>query len=161
MARRPDAVWAAPRATVANDNPSVRSATIGTIPAGARAVVEPVPTATAAGRRRRDRWRVRFVPRWAPSIDPLTGWTGGGDPLATIELRFASQTAAEAYCRRSGIAFESRGAPPDPSRAARLPSGNAPPLCCWPTGPHPLCCGRYPVAGRRVAQNDEEGRRAS
>ncbi|WP_188236633.1 NADH dehydrogenase ubiquinone Fe-S protein 4 [Sphingopyxis sp. LK2115] len=137
--------------------------TIGLIPDDVRAIVEPVPrrASSTSGRRFRDRWRVRFVPRWAPSIDPLTGWTGGGDPLATVELQFASRRSAELYCRRAGIPFESRGVPPARSRAAKLPPGDAMALCCWPTGPHPRCCGRYPVAGRFAARKDDEPQRAA
>lgn len=165
MAKPPDTAARAVRpAMVANDNRPGRpgwSGTSGSIPDDARAVVEPVPRPATSGRRLRDRWRVRFVPRWGPSIDPLTGWSGGGDPLASVELRFASRTSAEACCRRMGIPFESRGAPPDPPRAAApRPSGEATPLCCWPTGPHPLCCGHYPVAGRYAAQNDDGARYA-
>ena len=52
-----------------------------------------------AGRAREGTWRLRFAERWRPRIDPLTGWTGGGDPLAQIELRFPDREAAE----RAGV----------------------------------------------------------
>nr|WP_120218748.1 NADH dehydrogenase ubiquinone Fe-S protein 4 [Sphingopyxis sp. FD7] len=143
--------------------PEAVARTIGPIPDDVRAIVEPVPwlASSGSGRRFRDRWRVRFAPRWAPSIDPLTGWTGGGDPLATVELHFASRRSAEAYCRRAGIPFKSRGAPPSLPRAAKLPPDDAMPLCCWPTGPHPRCCGRYPVALRFAARKDDDAPRAA
>jgi hypothetical protein len=131
----------------ANDNyagPCASSA----LPPDAQAVIEPMPVATnQGGRGRRGRWRVRFAPRWRPVADPVTGWTGGGDPLETIELRFPDLESAANYCRRQGLRFsihgERRG-----HRApyARLPAEPAPVLCCSPTGPHARCCGAYPIA---------------
>src|SRR3546814_11021299 len=44
-------------------------------PADAEAIVEPLPVAANQGGRRNRGWRVRFKARWAPTIDPLTGWT--------------------------------------------------------------------------------------
>lgn len=135
----------------ANDNhagPCASSA----LPSDAHAVIEPVPLAiNQGGRGRRGQWRVRFVPRWRPVADPLTGWTGGGDPLETIELRFPDLETAADYCRRQGLEFSIPGMPRGqrPLRP-RLPAEPTPVLCCWPTGPHALCCGAYPIdAGKR------------
>ncbi|WP_237241396.1 MULTISPECIES: NADH dehydrogenase ubiquinone Fe-S protein 4 [Sphingomonadaceae] len=70
------------------------------------AIIEPMPIATnQGGRARRGQWRVRFEPRCPPFIDPLTGWTGGRDPLAHVELRFQDRGAAERYCRSTGLIF--------------------------------------------------------
>lgn len=146
---------------IANDDQAERPGAVGAIPDDAQAIVEPIPRPATSGRAPRRRWRIRFMPRWGPSIDPLTGWTGGGDPLGTIELRFVDRKSAEAYCRRAGIAFETRGAASTPHCTPRLPPVEAKPLCCWPTGPHPLCCGRYPVLTQCRAENDTETRRAS
>jgi hypothetical protein len=55
---------------------------------------------------------VRFAPRVPPFVDPLTGWTGGCDPLAQIELRFADRASAERYCRREHLRFTVQGAAP-------------------------------------------------
>ncbi|WP_235654729.1 NADH dehydrogenase ubiquinone Fe-S protein 4 [Sphingobium yanoikuyae] len=79
--------------------------------------------------------------------DPLTGWTGGGDPFETIELRFPDVKTAVDYCRRQGLDFSIHGAPgrqhplhghlpPEPTRVP----------CCWPTGPHARCRSWYPSA---------------
>jgi hypothetical protein len=76
----------------------------------------------------------------------LTGWTGGGDPLDTMELRFADRQAAEGYCRREGIPFDCGGFLSAPRCEPRVRGEPAPTLCCWPTGPHQLCCGAYPLA---------------
>lgn len=134
----------------ANDNhagPSGSSA----LPSNARATVEPVPPATSqGGRARRGQWRVRFAPRWQPEADPLTGWSGGGDPLGTIELRFADLDTASDYCRRQGLEFSVRGAAPVQRLIqGLLPAERPPVLCCWPTGPHARCCGAYPFLAQR------------
>ncbi|ATP17615.1 NADH dehydrogenase ubiquinone Fe-S protein 4 [Sphingobium yanoikuyae] len=150
MARRPDDLarnfGSGPSA---NDNHPGLGAS-SALPPDARAVIEPVPRATKrdqSGRARRGQWRVRFAPRWRPVADPLTGWTGGGDPLETIELRFLDAETAANYCRRQGLDFSLHGAPGrQHSLPSRLPAEPTPVVCYWPTGPHARCCGRYPAA---------------
>ena len=57
------------------------------LPTDAFAIIEPDPLAgRSGGRAREGRWRLRFRPRSRPFVDPLTGWTGGSDPLAHLEL---------------------------------------------------------------------------
>lgn len=137
-------------AVAANDNQWPAEHRICALPSDARAIIEPLPIGTnRAGRAQASRWRLRFAPRWRPKADPLSSWTGGGDPLAQVELRFATPHAAERYCRIQGIPFEIR----DPAgiRRSDLPCliGEAPPrLCCSPTGPHALCCGNYPIGAQ-------------
>ncbi len=77
------------------------------------AIIEPWPLATnQASRARRHHWRLRFATRLRPFVDSLMGWTVGRDPLAQVELRFASGEAAERYCLRQGLRLESRSAHP-------------------------------------------------
>jgi hypothetical protein len=98
---------------VANDNGLPGPAWSSALPPDARAIVEPFPVATnQGGRARRGRWRVRFASRLPPFVDPLTGWTGGRDPLTQIELPFADREAAERYCRREHLRFTVQGASP-------------------------------------------------
>lgn len=127
---------------IANDNPSAPDWRC--FPPDARAILEPMPAARrgpgAPG------WRLRFAPRWRPGADPLTGWTGDGDPLATIQLRFPDRASAETYCRRQGLGVTAHSQ--DGVRRpihARLPRERPPVLCCSPAGPHAMCCGRYPI----------------
>lgn len=132
---------------IANDNHPGPCAS-NALPPDAQAVIEPVPRATnQGGRGGRGRWRVRFAPRWRPVADPLTGWTGGGDPIETIELRFFDLESAANYCRRQGLDFSIHGVSgrqyPLPSR---LPAGQTPVLRCWPTGPLARCGSRHPAA---------------
>lgn len=148
MARRPDGLardfGSGPFANDNHGGPCASSA----LPLEAQAVIEPVPLATnQGGRSRRGQWRVRFAPRWRPVADPLTGWTGGGDPLETIELRFPNLEAAANYCQRQGLRFSVHGATRRQRPLhAHLPAAPAPVLCCSPTGPHARCCGAYPIA---------------
>jgi hypothetical protein len=83
---------------------------LSALPPDASAVIEPANGgANQAGRARKSRWRLWFKPRVRPSADPLTGWAGGGDPLAHLELSFRRPADAIAYCRRHGIDHVVRG----------------------------------------------------
>jgi hypothetical protein len=126
------------------------------LPPDIRAIIEPVPIAlNQSARAQAGAWRLRFVERWMPHPDPLTGWAGGGDPLAQIELRFPDVEAAVRYCRREGSRFELRRSA-EPHRSAKpcLVGETPPRLCCWPTGPHAMCCGDIMSGQARLAQRD-------
>jgi hypothetical protein len=142
-----------------NDNDAPVAAMSGALPAGALAIIEPWPIGiNQGGRARRRDWRLRFAPRARPFVDLLTGWTGGSDPLAQIQLCFPSREAAERYCKRQGIRFRTNTTAVTRIRApAKLLPADMPPLCCWPTGPHALCCGDYPIVrDRRLATGPNE-----
>ena len=143
----------------ANDNQAVALAGATSFPLGAKAIIEPLALATSGGLRRQHRWRVRFAPRWGPVADPLMGWTGGGDPLATIELRSPDRASAERYCQTQGLIFECRSAPSPGQIRPTIPDVVGPVLCCWPTGPHALCCGNFPCAS--TAANEEVDRKSA
>jgi len=120
------------------------------LPNDAVAIIEPYPIATnQGGRARRGEWRLRFRPREKPVVDPLMGWTGSRDPLTQVELRFADREAAVRYCQSIGLTYETRDPPRSSSRVPATKQAfelqPIPPLCCWPTGPHALCCGNYPA----------------
>ena len=132
-----------PAVLAANDNPRRGPNYSSALPSDAFAIIEPVLTGVnQPGRARSGLWRLRFPERWSPRPDPLMGWTGGGDPLSHVELRFPSVEAAKSYCRREGIPFELRGLTNSACLKISRLEGEAPPqLCCWPTGPHAMCCG--------------------
>ena len=70
---------------------------LSALPEDARAVLEPLPTATnQGGRARKGQWRLSFPQRKKPFVDWLMGWTGGEDPLVQVDLRFPTREAAEA-----------------------------------------------------------------
>jgi hypothetical protein len=48
---------------------------------------------------------LRFERQRPPALDPLTGWTGGDDPLAPIELTFRSRAEAIRHAEREGLAW--------------------------------------------------------
>lgn len=93
-----------------NDNePCAHRCWSSALPEDAIALIEPWPTPTnQSGRARRRDWRLRFLPRTRALVDPFSGWIGGSDTLAQIELRFPSREAATLYCRRQGLCFEER-----------------------------------------------------
>lgn len=130
-----------------NDNRASGPSPSSALPSDALAIIEPVPIAVnQSGRAPRGTWRLRFAERWGSRADPLTGWAGGGDPLAQIELRFPDLDAAVRYCRREGVSFEVRGTTQSRRFTKPCLTGEAPlRLCCWPTGPHARCCGQYPA----------------
>jgi hypothetical protein len=68
-------------------------------------IYRPAKTAMQSGQAKTGRWCLDYEPEQARSVDPLMGWTSSGDMKSQIRLWFDSQEAAEAYCRREGIAF--------------------------------------------------------
>ena len=59
-----------------------------------------------------DQWILEFAPVEARKPDPLMGWTGSGDTQAQVQLKFASQTEAQAYADKHGIAANVHTTPP-------------------------------------------------
>ena len=136
---------------------------LSALPDDAVAIIEPPSRSVTQAGTARDKARLlRFQPRGRAFVDPLTGWTGSEDALAHLALRFPTRDAAIRYAERHGLAFELR----EPGRvrsAHRGGQGAAPQqplwICCWPTGPHALCCGDYPLL--KENQRAEEGGKSS
>jgi len=63
------------------------------------------PSVTTARKPRKKRWCLVFERRTAPLIEPLTGYTGGDDPLAQVELEFPDLESAVAYARCQGLNY--------------------------------------------------------
>ena len=81
---------------------------------GARPAVrihQPARSVTQSGPGRR-RWVLEFEPAAAPFADPLTGWTGGTDPLAHVRLEFPDLRSAIAHAERQGWRYEVEEPPP-------------------------------------------------
>ncbi|MGE3645506.1 MAG: ETC complex I subunit [Beijerinckiaceae bacterium] len=68
-------------------------------------IYSPSKTATQSGQAKTGRWLLEFVSDTPRQIDPLMGWTGGGETRQQIRLWFDSREAAEAYAQREGIAY--------------------------------------------------------
>lgn len=127
------------------------------LPNDARAIIEREPrSVNQSGRARERGWRLRFDRRAPHGVDPLTGWTTGADPLAHLSLRFPDLASAIRYAERHDLPYEIHEEAPERRRFGGRQGfeGQAPvQLCCWPTGPHALCCGNYPF---RSGGKDEE-----
>ena len=59
-------------------------------------IYQPARSAMQSGPRTRE-WVLEFAPATAKTLDPLMGWTGSGDMLRQVQLRFESRAAAVAY----------------------------------------------------------------
>jgi hypothetical protein len=68
-------------------------------------IYRPARTAMQSGKGKTREWVLDFDPSRAKHPDPLMGWSGGGDTLAQVSLRFATRDEAEAYARRHGIEY--------------------------------------------------------
>jgi hypothetical protein len=65
----------------------------------------PARTATQSGFAKSHDWVLDFEPGEPRHIDPLMGWTGSGDMLAQIRLRFATKEEAIAYAHKAGLSY--------------------------------------------------------
>jgi hypothetical protein len=67
----------------------------------------PPRTAMQSGQAKTHHWVLEFEPSMAKTTDPLMGWTGSSDMLATeVRLMFDSREDAVAYAQRHGISFD-------------------------------------------------------
>ena len=69
------------------------------------------PSVMMSARKRRSSWKLQFDRHLPLRIEPLMGWTEDGEPLAQVELSFASAEAAIAYARRQGLRYTVLDAP--------------------------------------------------
>lgn len=73
-------------------------------------IYRPSPSVTTSGKGRIKGWRLRFEPLSAPFVEPLMGYTGGGDVLAgQVELTFPTLEAAIRYAERQGLSYAVEG----------------------------------------------------
>jgi hypothetical protein len=66
-------------------------------------IYRPARSPSTAGRAETRKWRLEFERRSAPFVEPLTGWTGGDDPLASLSLSFGTRESAVDFARRAGL----------------------------------------------------------
>lgn len=85
-----------------------------------------------AGKAREGDWVLTFVRESPPEIEPLMGWTGGSDPLATeVELTFPTRAEAIAYAERQGLDYRA-----EPEAVSPIgPRPVAPAVPIWRPGP--------------------------
>lgn len=69
-------------------------------------------SAMQSGKALTNQWVLEFAPAEARQADPLMGWAGSGDTQVQVVLNFATQTEAQAYASKHGIATTVHATPP-------------------------------------------------
>jgi ETC complex I subunit conserved region len=64
-----------------------------------------------SGKGKSKEWILEFERQSASTTDPLMGWTSG-DTSTQVRLQFETQTEAEDYAKRNGIAYTVANVPP-------------------------------------------------
>ncbi|AVF05761.1 MULTISPECIES: NADH dehydrogenase ubiquinone Fe-S protein 4 [Devosia] len=96
-----------PLGTPSNDNTlAPASARQPTFPTDAVARIYKLSrSATTSAKGHSQGWRLVFERRSTPVIEPLMGYTGGGDTLTQVALSFPTLEAALRYAERQGLTF--------------------------------------------------------
>ena len=68
-------------------------------------IYKPSKDAMSSGLARTKLWLLEFDEAKALEIEPLMGWTTGGDPMRQVRLSFDSREEAVAYAEREGIPY--------------------------------------------------------
>ena len=69
-------------------------------------IYQPARNAMQSGNAKTHDWVLEFAPEQAQRLDPLMGWTGGGETRRQVRLSFESREAAEDHARRMGVAYQ-------------------------------------------------------
>jgi hypothetical protein len=78
-------------------------------------IYQPAKTAMQSGRGNTQQWIIDFEPAEAKHSDALMGWTGSGDMLGQVRLKFDTKEQAIDFAARNGISYQLRE--PKPRRA--------------------------------------------
>lgn len=68
-------------------------------------IYRPSPNAMQSGKGKSRQWVLVHEPATPREIEPLMGYTASGDTRTQVRLAFDTLEAAEAYARKSGIAY--------------------------------------------------------
>jgi len=68
-------------------------------------IYQPSKSAMQSGRAKTKSWVLEFVPAAAKKPDSIMGWSGSGDMLSQIKLKFPTQEDAESYAKRQGLSY--------------------------------------------------------
>ena len=104
-----------------------------------------------AGRAREGAWVLTFARESSPEIEPLMGWTGGSDPLATeVELIFSTRAQAIAYAERQGLDYTA-----EPEAVSPIgPRPVTPPVPTWRPGQRRPPRGQPPRGSAQALRRD-------
>lgn len=96
-----------PQGGGSNDNrPKPLSRGRSTLPDDAVArIYKPTRSVTTSGKARAKGWRLTFERHAAPFIEPLMGYTGGGDTLTQVEISFPTLESAVRFAERQGLTY--------------------------------------------------------
>ncbi|TXM93892.1 ETC complex I subunit [Methylobacterium sp. WL116] len=78
-------------------------------------IFQPSKDASQSGTARTKVWHLDFDQTAPRETDPLMGWTGSGDMLQQVHLKFETLEDAVAYAKKAGIVYrveEPKTAPP-------------------------------------------------
>ena len=68
-------------------------------------IYKPAKSAMQSGERNTKLWLLEFDYADRKYVEPLMGWTGGGDTLQQLKLHFATKEEAIEYATRKNIPF--------------------------------------------------------
>ena len=71
-------------------------------------IYQPAKGAMQSGRGRAKVWRLEFDLSASRGVEPLMGWTSATDMRQEVNLNFASQEEAIAFCQRNQIDYRVR-----------------------------------------------------
>jgi hypothetical protein len=89
-------------------------------------IYKPARSVTTSGNARANGWRLVFERRDAPFIEPLMGYTGGGDTLTQVELEFPTLQSAIRYAERQGLSYVVQRRAAKPARRVKRRLGQRP-----------------------------------
>jgi len=89
-------------------------------------IYKPAHSVTTSGNARANGWRLVFERRDAPLIEPLMGYTGGGDTLTQVELQFPTLQSAIRYAERQGLSYVAQRRAAKPARRVKRRLGQRP-----------------------------------
>jgi hypothetical protein len=92
-------------AEISHDDGPVFFATLPNLSNRTAVIYKPSRSVITSGSRRTKQWVLRFERCEPPYIEPLMGWTGGGDPMAQVEIRFDSLASAVRYADRHRLSY--------------------------------------------------------
>jgi hypothetical protein len=68
-------------------------------------IYRPAKSAMQSGRANTRKWIVEFEPSGGKSHDPLMGWVSSTDTAQQVRMKFDSEEAAIAFCKRKGMDY--------------------------------------------------------
>ena len=68
-------------------------------------IYQPSKTAMQSGRAKTHKWALEFEPTCRQQLDPLMGWSGAGDTMAQVRLKFDTREDAISHAERLNLDY--------------------------------------------------------